>query len=133
MALLFFQKFAAEKAALEAAKASSAQLEKRLADETAQLDVLAKAVAAAPDAEKPAAQQKHDAHKIQIAATQAEVAKFSTPDSEKLPAYYAMLDRVAAVLKDLLLETPPNVGGGIADILQAWKLGKRFKKLGISR
>ena len=63
------------------------------------------------------------------AATQAEVAKFSRRDAEKLPAYYAMLDRVAAVLKDLLLETPPNVGGGIAEILQAWKVGKRFKAL----
>jgi len=43
-----------------------------------------------------------------------------------------MLDRVAAVLKDLLLETPPNVGGGIADMLQAWKVGKRFKSLDMS-
>ena len=64
-----------------------------------------------------------------LAATQAEVARFSARDAEKLPAYYAMLDRVAAVLKDLLLETPPNVGGGIADMLQAWKVGKKFKAL----
>ena len=64
-----------------------------------------------------------------LAATQAEVAKYSTRDAEKLPAYYAMLDRVAAVLKDLLLETPPNVGGGISDMLQAWKVGKRMKAL----
>jgi hypothetical protein len=34
------QKLAAEKAALEAAKASQIQLEKRLADETAQIDPL---------------------------------------------------------------------------------------------
>ena len=64
-----------------------------------------------------------------LAATQAEVAKFSTRDAEKLPGYYAMLDGVAAVLKDLLLETPPNVGGGISDMLRAWKVGKRFKAL----
>jgi len=64
-----------------------------------------------------------------LTATQAEVAKFSKADAEKLPAYYAMLDRVAAVLKDLLLETPPNIGGGITDLLQAWKVGKRFKAL----
>ena len=64
-----------------------------------------------------------------LQATQAEVAKFSMRDAEALPRYYAMLDRVAAVLKDLLLETPPNVGGGLADILQAWKVGKRFKAL----
>ena len=64
-----------------------------------------------------------------LASTQAEVAKFSKRDAEKLPAYYAMLDRVAAVLKQLLLETPPNVGGGITDLLQAWKVGRRFKAL----
>ncbi|MEQ1516096.1 MAG: NAD(P)/FAD-dependent oxidoreductase [Usitatibacteraceae bacterium] len=64
-----------------------------------------------------------------LAATQAEVARYSPADAEKLPAYYAMLDRVAAVLRDLLLETPPNVGGGIADMLQAWRVGKRFKSL----
>lgn len=64
-----------------------------------------------------------------LAATQAEVARFSRRDADRLPEYYAMLDRVAAVLKDLLLETPPNVGGGIADVLRAWKVGKRFKSL----
>jgi phytoene dehydrogenase-like protein len=64
-----------------------------------------------------------------LAATQAEVARFSKRDAERLPDYYRMLDGVAAVLKDLLLETPPNVGGGIADMLQAWKVGKRFKSL----
>jgi phytoene dehydrogenase-like protein len=64
-----------------------------------------------------------------LAATQAEVARFSKRDAEKLGDYYMMLDRVAAVLKDLLLETPPNVGGGISDLLQAWKVGKRMKSL----
>jgi phytoene dehydrogenase-like protein len=64
-----------------------------------------------------------------LEATQREVAKFSQRDADTLPRYYAMLDRVAAVLKDLLLETPPNVGGGIGDLLQAWKVGKRFKSL----
>ena len=64
-----------------------------------------------------------------LAATQAEVAKFSRRDAENLPAYYAMLDRVAAILKELLLETPPNVGGGVTDLLRAWKAGKRFKAL----
>jgi phytoene dehydrogenase-like protein len=61
--------------------------------------------------------------------TQREVARFSKRDAEKLPAYYQMLDRVADVLKDLLLETPPNVGGGLHDLMQAWKAGKRFKAL----
>jgi phytoene dehydrogenase-like protein len=64
-----------------------------------------------------------------LAATQAEVARFSKKDAETLPHYYDRLDRVAAVLKDLLLETPPNVGGGIHDLLQAFKVGKRMKRL----
>src|SRR5512137_1272079 len=46
-----------------------------------------------------------------LAATQAEVAKFSARDAKRLPAYYAMLERVADVLRELLLVTPPNVGG----------------------
>ena len=32
-----------------------------------------------------------------MAATQAEVAKFSARDAERLPSYYAMLDRAAAL------------------------------------
>ena len=64
-----------------------------------------------------------------LAATQADVARFSVQDAERLPAYYQMLDRVADVLKDLLLETPPNIGGGLHDLMQAWKTGKRFKAL----
>ncbi len=64
-----------------------------------------------------------------LAATLTEVARFSARDAVRLPAYYQMLDRVADVLKDLLLETPPNVGGGLHDLIQAWKTGKRFKAL----
>ena len=52
-----------------------------------------------------------------LAATQAEVAKFSRRDADALPAYYAMLDRVAAVLRAMLGVTPPNIrAGGVADI-----------------
>ena len=64
-----------------------------------------------------------------LAATQAEVARFSTRDAAALPEYYAMLGRVADVLRALLLETPPNVGGGVADWLRAWKVAGRLKRL----
>ena len=67
-----------------------------------------------------------------LEATQAEVAKFSTRDAQRLPAYYAMLDRVAGVLRDLLLVTPPNVGGGIHALLDAWKVAKRFRTLDLA-
>ena len=64
-----------------------------------------------------------------LAATQAEVTRFSVADAARLPAYYAMLERVADVLRDLALETPPNVGGGVGDFLAAVKAARRFKKL----
>ena len=44
-----------------------------------------------------------------LAATQADVAKYSTRDAERLPEYYAMLDRAAELLRELLRRTPPNI------------------------
>jgi phytoene dehydrogenase-like protein len=61
--------------------------------------------------------------------TQAEVARFSHKDAAALPPYYAMLERVADVLRALLLETPPNVGGGVHELFQAWKVGGKLKRL----
>jgi len=66
-----------------------------------------------------------------IAATQAEVARFSKKDAAALPAYYARLDAVADVLRSLMLQTPPNLGGGIAEMLQAWKLGGTLRRLSL--
>jgi phytoene dehydrogenase-like protein len=45
--------------------------------------------------------------------TQAEVAKFSARDAERLPAYYTMLDEVGDVLRQLAIQTPPNLPDGI--------------------
>ena len=42
-----------------------------------------------------------------------------------------MLDRVADVMRGLLLETPPNIGGGVQEMLRAWKVGRRLKRLGL--
>jgi len=68
-----------------------------------------------------------------VAATQAEVAKFSPRDATRLPAYYAMLSRVADVLRALLHVTPPNVGarrgGRVAMALEVWKTAKPFRAL----
>src|SRR4029079_5053140 len=64
-----------------------------------------------------------------LAATQSEVAKFSARDAQRLPGYYAMLERVADVLRYLLLATPPNVGSGIPALLDAWKVAKSFRTL----
>ncbi len=64
-----------------------------------------------------------------LAETQTEFARFSKTDAEKLPAYYEMLDGVADILRKMLLETPPNVGGGITDILRGIKVGNRMRNL----
>jgi phytoene dehydrogenase-like protein len=64
-----------------------------------------------------------------LAATQAEVARFSAADAARLPAYYAMLERVADVLRELTLETPPNVGGDFGDFISAIQTARLFKKL----
>jgi phytoene dehydrogenase-like protein len=54
-----------------------------------------------------------------VAATQAEVAKFSPRDAERLPAYYARLDRVADQLKQWVLRAPPNLGGPF--VIEGWR------------
>ena len=64
-----------------------------------------------------------------LAATQAELARFSKRDAARLPDYYAMIERVAAVLRDAVLRTPPNVGGGLADLARGASLAWRLKSL----
>lgn len=70
-----------------------------------------------------------------LEATQAQFARFSSRDAERLPAYYAMLERVANVLRDMLLRTPPNVGPArgvnVALLLDAVKSARRFRALGL--
>ena len=68
-----------------------------------------------------------------LEATQAEFARFSRTDAERLPEYYDALEIVADVLRDLLLITPPNVGGGIGDIVRAIQVSRRFKQLNMGQ
>jgi len=65
-----------------------------------------------------------------LAQTQTELVRFSARDAERLPDYYAMLERAGSVLRDLLLETPPNVGGNARDVLAALRVGYRMRKAG---
>ena len=55
--------------------------------------------------------------------TQAEFRKFSNRDAEALPAYFATLDAVADVLRDLAVKTPPNAGGGLTALFAAAQQG----------
>ena len=66
--------------------------------------------------------------------TAAEVARFSPSDAARLDAYSARLDRIADVLRELVLQTPPNVVAGgwrhaLPELLRAARVGKRIAGL----
>ena len=63
--------------------------------------------------------------------TQAEVAQWSARDAQRLPEYYAMLDRVVVVLRELITRTPPNVSDGfvLADWLASLSVARQLKHL----
>ena len=65
------------------------------------------------------------------ARTQAEFARFSKKDAETFPAYETALERVAEVLRDMALKTPPNAGGGIRALLAAVSQGRRLSGMTI--
>ena len=72
--------------------------------------------------------------KIGAGKTEREVAKFSARDAARLAAYGERLEVIADVLRDLVLETPPNVTAGswleaLPELLRGARLGKRIAKL----
>ena len=72
--------------------------------------------------------------KIGAGKTEQEVAKFSARDATRLAAYGERLEIIADVLRDLVLETPPNVTAGswleaIPELLRSSKMGRRIAKL----
>ena len=72
--------------------------------------------------------------KIGAGKTEQEVAKFSARDASRLSAYAERLDVIADVLRDLVLETPPNVTSGgwlaaIPELLRGSRMGRRIAKL----
>lgn len=70
--------------------------------------------------------------------TQEEVAKFSGKDAARLDAYGESLEAIADVLRDVVLQTPPNVVEGslvrgVGELLKAGALAKRLRGLGLDR
>lgn len=68
--------------------------------------------------------------------TAGEVAKFSATDAERLQGYGERLERIADVLRELVLETPPNVESGswvaaIPQLLRTARVGTRLGRLDI--
>ena len=53
------------------------------------------------------------------------ISVFSTADAKMLPQYYSDLDRAADLLRDLVLETPPNAGSGFLELIKGARLGRR--------
>jgi phytoene dehydrogenase-like protein len=64
-----------------------------------------------------------------LARTQAEVAKSSVRDAERLPDYYCMLEAIGEVLRDLALETPPDFGDIWGSLPRLIRQGLRVKGL----
>ncbi|MBX3518387.1 MAG: NAD(P)/FAD-dependent oxidoreductase [Xanthobacteraceae bacterium] len=69
--------------------------------------------------------------------TAEQVAKFSAKDATRLDEYSAQLDLVADVLRELVLQTPPNIVEGnplsaIPELIRAGALANRLRKMGLS-
>ncbi|MES2054663.1 MAG: FAD-dependent oxidoreductase, partial [Pseudomonadota bacterium] len=65
------------------------------------------------------------------ARTQAEFARFSPKDAETFPKYEEALERVAEVLRDMALKTPPNAGGGVRALIAAAAQGRKLTGMDI--
>jgi phytoene dehydrogenase-like protein len=65
-----------------------------------------------------------------LAKRQEAIAGFSRRDAGALVDYDAALERATAVLRDLVLKTPPNAGGGIIELIRSAVIGRRL--LGLS-
>jgi phytoene dehydrogenase-like protein len=60
-----------------------------------------------------------------LAARQKAIAGLSGRDSERLPFYDAALERAASVLRELVLKTPPNAGGGWMEVVRGGAVARR--------
>jgi len=66
------------------------------------------------------------------AENDATLRRLSPKDADAYHAYRARLDTLVDLLRDTLLKTPPNVGGGLGDILSAASLGNRVRRAGLT-
>ena len=65
--------------------------------------------------------------------TQAEIAKFSNKDAERLPAYQDMLEGVADVLRDMSLQTPPDLTTLAGTLPRGLRQGRQLARLNIEQ
>jgi phytoene dehydrogenase-like protein len=64
-----------------------------------------------------------------LANRQRAVAAFSQRDALRLPDYDQALERAAVLLRELVLKTPPNAGGGILGLIEGARLGRKVLAL----
>ena len=69
----------------------------------------------------------------QYESTRAEIARHSEKDAAALAGYYEAVEGAADALRDLVLKTPPNAGGGWREALRAALIGNRLRKLSLPR
>lgn len=67
------------------------------------------------------------------AARQREMARFSAKDAERYAAYDDTLEEAADVLRDLVVRTPPNAGGGLLELIKGGAVGRRVLKLTLAQ
>ena len=66
-----------------------------------------------------------------VAKSAAEISQFSQRDAERYPAFVAEVERMAGVLKEMMLLTPPNVIEPNLGTLGGWaKVGLNVKRMG---
>jgi phytoene dehydrogenase-like protein len=75
--------------------------------------------------------------KVGAGRTASEVARFSARDAGRLDAYAQHLDAAADVLRELVLQTPPNRVqgswiGALPELIKVGKLGNQVRKLSLS-
>lgn len=66
-----------------------------------------------------------------VADRHAAIAAFSARDAAALPAYDAALEAAADFLRDMVLRTPPNAGGGLLEVVRQAGFGRNIAGLDI--
>ena len=63
--------------------------------------------------------------------THREVARWSTRDANRLEQFHERLDNQVNMIRSMLLETPPNAGGGLRDLIAALSVGNRLRRMSL--
>ncbi len=61
--------------------------------------------------------------------TRKQIESLAPGDYDNWVKLHEILERCADVVRDIVLETPANLGGGLADIMRLAKVGNRLRKL----